>query len=121
MTRKEHFYIQNKAAEQILYQQNPDYQGRVGKAVIDLGIILRMHTEAILNKTKRIDDTIKVVKRIQTLGLPVRENKTLSKLQAKAGLHMVQQSTRSQLRKLTSCEPNNHKHSGPRNSPLADL
>eukprot|EP00972_Heterocapsa_arctica_P032655 4810002-Heterocapsa_arctica.AAC.1 len=32
------------------------------------------HTEASLNKKKRVEDTVKVVKTIQSLGLPVRDN-----------------------------------------------
>eukprot|EP00972_Heterocapsa_arctica_P005094 756302-Heterocapsa_arctica.AAC.1 len=32
------------------------------------------HTEASLNKNKRVDDTIEVVKNIQSLGLSVRDN-----------------------------------------------
>ncbi len=61
---KEQIFVQNKVAEKALYKQSPDYQGNVGKAVIDLGITLRMHTEAILNKPKRINATVKVVKKI---------------------------------------------------------
>ena len=66
-------------AETKHYNQNPDYQGEVGKAVIDLGITLRMHTEASLNKPKIINDTVKVVKKIQSLGLPIREKVTIIK------------------------------------------
>eukprot|EP00972_Heterocapsa_arctica_P079995 11788603-Heterocapsa_arctica.AAC.1 len=51
----------------------PEYNGRVGQAVIDLGIILRTHTEASLNKKKRVDDTIKVVRKIQYLGSSARD------------------------------------------------
>ena len=49
---KQQFFVQNKIAEKALYVQNPEYQGKVGKAVIDLGITLRMHTGASLNKPK---------------------------------------------------------------------
>eukprot|EP00972_Heterocapsa_arctica_P087522 12906346-Heterocapsa_arctica.AAC.1 len=71
MTRRSR--LQSKTGEIIWHQYCPDYKGRVGKAVIDLGITLRTHTEASLNKKKRVDDTIKVVKKIQCLGLSVRD------------------------------------------------
>eukprot|EP00972_Heterocapsa_arctica_P046979 6932646-Heterocapsa_arctica.AAC.1 len=67
--KKEHSFVQSKTGEIILHQNCPDYKGRVGQAVIDLGITLRTHTEASLNKKTRVDDTIKVVENIQSLGL----------------------------------------------------
>eukprot|EP00972_Heterocapsa_arctica_P072804 10749454-Heterocapsa_arctica.AAC.1 len=67
--KKEHIFVQSKTGERIWQQTCPDYKGRVGQAVIDLGIILRTLNEASLNKTKRVDDTIKVVNNIQSLGL----------------------------------------------------
>eukprot|EP00972_Heterocapsa_arctica_P052461 7717547-Heterocapsa_arctica.AAC.1 len=60
-----------------IFVQN--YRGRVGQAVIYLGITLRTHNEASLNKTKRVDDTVKVVKPIQSLGLSVRDNVNIIK------------------------------------------
>eukprot|EP00972_Heterocapsa_arctica_P001708 244000-Heterocapsa_arctica.AAC.1 len=63
----------SKTGERICHKNCPDYKGRVGQAVIDLGITLRTHAEARLSKKKRIDDTIKVVKKIQRLGLSVRD------------------------------------------------
>eukprot|EP00972_Heterocapsa_arctica_P092344 13618585-Heterocapsa_arctica.AAC.1 len=65
---------QSKTGERIWHQHCPDYKGRVGQAVIDLGITMRTHTEANLNQKTRVDDTIKVVKKIQSLGLSVRNN-----------------------------------------------
>eukprot|EP00972_Heterocapsa_arctica_P047738 7041555-Heterocapsa_arctica.AAC.1 len=60
---------QSKTGEILWHHNCSDYKGRVGQALVDLGITLRTHTEASLNKTKRVDDTIKVVKKIQSLGL----------------------------------------------------
>eukprot|EP00972_Heterocapsa_arctica_P020774 3061156-Heterocapsa_arctica.AAC.1 len=63
--KKEQILAQSKTGERIWHQKCPEYKGRVGQAVIDLGITLRTHTEASLNKKKIIDDTIEVVKKIQ--------------------------------------------------------
>eukprot|EP00972_Heterocapsa_arctica_P082430 12148049-Heterocapsa_arctica.AAC.1 len=57
--KKEQILVQNKAGERIWHQHCPDYKGRVGHAVIDLGITLRSHTDSGLNKQKRVDDTIR--------------------------------------------------------------
>eukprot|EP00972_Heterocapsa_arctica_P057593 8496822-Heterocapsa_arctica.AAC.1 len=43
---KELIFEQSKTGEIIWHQNCPDYKGRVGQAVIDLGITLRTHTEA---------------------------------------------------------------------------
>eukprot|EP00972_Heterocapsa_arctica_P011792 1726782-Heterocapsa_arctica.AAC.1 len=51
----------------------PDYKGKVGQAVVDLGITNRTHNRASINKGKRVGDTIEVVKRAQALALAVRE------------------------------------------------
>eukprot|EP00972_Heterocapsa_arctica_P056644 8361201-Heterocapsa_arctica.AAC.1 len=50
----------------------PDYKGKVGQAVVDLGITHRTHNRASINKGKRVADTSKVVKRAQALALAVR-------------------------------------------------
>eukprot|EP00972_Heterocapsa_arctica_P037438 5510410-Heterocapsa_arctica.AAC.1 len=71
--KKEQIFVQSETGERIWHQTCPDYKGRVGQAVIDLGITLRTHNEASLNKSKRVEDTVNVVKNIQSLGLPVRE------------------------------------------------
>eukprot|EP00972_Heterocapsa_arctica_P093629 13810830-Heterocapsa_arctica.AAC.1 len=63
--KKEQIFVQSQTGERIWHQTCPDYTGRVGQAVIDLGITLRTHNEASLNKKKRVDDTVKVVKSIQ--------------------------------------------------------
>eukprot|EP00972_Heterocapsa_arctica_P023516 3464674-Heterocapsa_arctica.AAC.1 len=67
--KKEQIFVRSKTGEILWHQTCPDYKGRVGQAAIDLGIILRTHSEASLNKKKRVDDTVKVVKNIQSLGL----------------------------------------------------
>eukprot|EP00972_Heterocapsa_arctica_P113111 16435388-Heterocapsa_arctica.AAC.1 len=67
--KKEHMFVQIKTGERIWHQTCPDYTGRVGQAVIDLGFTLRTHNEASPNKKKRVDGTVKVVKKIQSLGL----------------------------------------------------
>eukprot|EP00972_Heterocapsa_arctica_P008951 1314306-Heterocapsa_arctica.AAC.1 len=67
--KKEQIFVQSKTGERVWHQQCPNYKGRVGQAVIDLGITLRTHTEMSLNKQKRVDDTIKVIKHIQALAL----------------------------------------------------
>eukprot|EP00972_Heterocapsa_arctica_P016058 2367082-Heterocapsa_arctica.AAC.1 len=56
---KEHIFVQSKTGERIWHQTCPDYKGRVGQAVICLGITLRTHTEASLNTNNIIYDTIK--------------------------------------------------------------
>eukprot|EP00972_Heterocapsa_arctica_P013626 2009847-Heterocapsa_arctica.AAC.1 len=57
----------------------PDYKGKVGQAVVDLGITHRTHDRASINKGKRVGDTIKVVKRAQALALAVREKVNIIK------------------------------------------
>eukprot|EP00972_Heterocapsa_arctica_P012133 1779785-Heterocapsa_arctica.AAC.1 len=57
--KKEHIYGQSKTGERVWHQHCPEYNGRVGQAVIYLGITLRTHTETSLNKQKRVDDTIR--------------------------------------------------------------
>eukprot|EP00972_Heterocapsa_arctica_P115461 16447852-Heterocapsa_arctica.AAC.1 len=49
----------------------PDYKGKVGQSVVDLGVTHRTHNRASLNKI--IGDTNRVVKRGQALALAVRE------------------------------------------------
>eukprot|EP00972_Heterocapsa_arctica_P110906 16331936-Heterocapsa_arctica.AAC.1 len=75
----EHIFVQNKTGERVWHQHCPDYKGRVGQAVIDLGITLRSHTDSSLNKQKRVDDTIRVVKIIQSLGLSIRDKVNIIK------------------------------------------
>eukprot|EP00972_Heterocapsa_arctica_P060777 8964317-Heterocapsa_arctica.AAC.1 len=77
--KKEHMFVQNKTGERIWHQHCPDYKGRVGQAVVYLGITLITHTEASLNKKKRSDGTIKVVTNIQYLGLSVRDKSNIIK------------------------------------------
>eukprot|EP00972_Heterocapsa_arctica_P116243 16452162-Heterocapsa_arctica.AAC.1 len=58
--KREHIFVQSKTGEIIRHQTCPDYKGRVGQTVIDLGITQRTHTQASLNKKKRVEDTVKV-------------------------------------------------------------
>eukprot|EP00972_Heterocapsa_arctica_P001492 216506-Heterocapsa_arctica.AAC.1 len=55
--KKEQICVQSKTGERIWHQTCLDYKGRVGQAVMDLGITLRTHNEASLNKNERVDDT----------------------------------------------------------------
>eukprot|EP00972_Heterocapsa_arctica_P091273 13467399-Heterocapsa_arctica.AAC.1 len=55
--KTEHIFVQNKSAETTWHITSVDYKGRVGQAVLDLGITLRTHTQASLNKGKRVADT----------------------------------------------------------------
>eukprot|EP00972_Heterocapsa_arctica_P058605 8642753-Heterocapsa_arctica.AAC.1 len=55
--KKELIFVQSKTGERVWHQTCPDYNGRIGQAVIDLGITLRTHKEASLNKKKSVDDT----------------------------------------------------------------
>eukprot|EP00972_Heterocapsa_arctica_P054318 8006249-Heterocapsa_arctica.AAC.1 len=50
---KEHMFVQSKTGERVWHQNCPDYKGRVGHAVIYIGITLRSHTDSSLNKQKR--------------------------------------------------------------------
>eukprot|EP00972_Heterocapsa_arctica_P052959 7797533-Heterocapsa_arctica.AAC.1 len=62
MTRKNRSLYTVRRAKESGTRKIPDYKGRVGQAVIDLGITLRAHTQASLNKGKRVADTVKVVR-----------------------------------------------------------
>eukprot|EP00972_Heterocapsa_arctica_P083304 12275190-Heterocapsa_arctica.AAC.1 len=48
--KKEHNFVQSKTGQRIWHQTCPDYKGRVGQALIYLGITLRTHNEASLNE-----------------------------------------------------------------------
>eukprot|EP00972_Heterocapsa_arctica_P081774 12052841-Heterocapsa_arctica.AAC.1 len=67
--KNEQIVVPSKTGEKIWHQTCPDYKGRIGQAVIDLGITLRTHTEASLNQKKRVKDNVQMVKKIQSLGL----------------------------------------------------
>eukprot|EP00972_Heterocapsa_arctica_P004438 659409-Heterocapsa_arctica.AAC.1 len=54
--KKEQVFVQSKTGGIIWHQTSPEHKGRVGQAVIDLGITLRTHTQASLNKAKRVAD-----------------------------------------------------------------
>eukprot|EP00972_Heterocapsa_arctica_P042691 6294325-Heterocapsa_arctica.AAC.1 len=74
----------NETGERIWHQHCPEYKGRVGQAVIDLGITLRDHNQKSINKQKRVDDTVCVVKKIQSLGLSVRDKVNIIKTAAQS-------------------------------------
>eukprot|EP00972_Heterocapsa_arctica_P074721 11026307-Heterocapsa_arctica.AAC.1 len=65
--------------EQLWKKVLPDYKGKVGQAVVDLGITHRTHNRASLNKGKREADTNKVVKRVQAFALAVKEKVNIIK------------------------------------------
>eukprot|EP00972_Heterocapsa_arctica_P102077 15040352-Heterocapsa_arctica.AAC.1 len=71
--KKQQIFAQSKTGEIIWHQTSPEYKGRLGQAVIYLGITLRTHTQASLNKAKKVDDTVKVVRKIQSLALSVKD------------------------------------------------
>eukprot|EP00972_Heterocapsa_arctica_P089496 13195348-Heterocapsa_arctica.AAC.1 len=55
--------------ERLWKKIQPDHKGKVGQAVVDLGITHKVHTRASLNRGKRVAYTSKVVKRAQALAL----------------------------------------------------
>eukprot|EP00972_Heterocapsa_arctica_P107438 15825536-Heterocapsa_arctica.AAC.1 len=57
----------------------PDYKGKIGQAVVDLGITHRTRNRASLNKGKRMADTNRIVKRTKALALAVREKVNIIK------------------------------------------
>eukprot|EP00972_Heterocapsa_arctica_P110068 16207179-Heterocapsa_arctica.AAC.2 len=65
---KERIFVQSKSGEQVWHRTSPYYKGRVGQAVLDLGITFRTHTQASLNKGKRVGDTVKTFRNIQSLA-----------------------------------------------------
>eukprot|EP00972_Heterocapsa_arctica_P038895 5731412-Heterocapsa_arctica.AAC.1 len=76
---KEQILVPFKSTE-IKFRENiPDYKGKVGQVVVDLGITHRTHNRASINKGKRVGDTNKVVKRAQALALVVREKVNIIK------------------------------------------
>eukprot|EP00972_Heterocapsa_arctica_P040299 5937242-Heterocapsa_arctica.AAC.1 len=77
--KKEQIFVQNKRAENAWHRTSPDYKGRVGQAVLDLGITLRTHAQASLNKGKRVGDTGKVIRKVQSLASSVRDKVTIIK------------------------------------------
>eukprot|EP00972_Heterocapsa_arctica_P040300 5937243-Heterocapsa_arctica.AAC.1 len=79
MTRKSRSLYTTKVHKQTWHRTSPDYKGRVGQAVLDLGITFRTHTQASLNKGKRVADTVKVVRKVQSLALSVRDKVTIIK------------------------------------------
>eukprot|EP00972_Heterocapsa_arctica_P002933 432739-Heterocapsa_arctica.AAC.1 len=68
-----------EAVATIFRKTIPDYKGKIGQAVVDLGITHRTHNRASLNKGKRVSDTNRVVKRTKALVLAVREKVNIIK------------------------------------------
>eukprot|EP00972_Heterocapsa_arctica_P085787 12642829-Heterocapsa_arctica.AAC.1 len=64
-------FVPFKSTEKMIRENIPDYKGKVGQAVVGLGITLITHNRASINKGRRVGDTIKVVKRAQALALAV--------------------------------------------------
>eukprot|EP00972_Heterocapsa_arctica_P102853 15159109-Heterocapsa_arctica.AAC.1 len=74
----------------------PDCKGKVGHAVVDLGITQRVHSRASLNRGKIVADASTMVKRTQALALAVRDKVTVFfKQEGRARRPMEQQSTLS--------------------------
>eukprot|EP00972_Heterocapsa_arctica_P095430 14073574-Heterocapsa_arctica.AAC.1 len=69
--KKEQILVQSKTGERVWHQTSPDYKGRVGQA--------NSHTQASLNKAKRVDDTVKAVRQIQSLALSVKDKVNIIK------------------------------------------
>eukprot|EP00972_Heterocapsa_arctica_P098588 14549707-Heterocapsa_arctica.AAC.1 len=66
-------YVPFEAVAKIFRNIIPDYKGKIGQAVVDLGITRRTHNRASLNKGKRVPDTNRIIKRTKALALAVRE------------------------------------------------
>eukprot|EP00972_Heterocapsa_arctica_P108113 15922581-Heterocapsa_arctica.AAC.1 len=56
---KSNVFMPMKSIERQWNNIQPDYKGKVGQAVVDLGITHRVRTRASLNKGKRVGDTNK--------------------------------------------------------------
>eukprot|EP00972_Heterocapsa_arctica_P037466 5516303-Heterocapsa_arctica.AAC.1 len=70
---KQQIFVPFTSTERMLRENIPDYKGKIGQDVVDLGITHRTNNRASINKGKRSGDTNKVVKRAQALALAVRE------------------------------------------------
>eukprot|EP00972_Heterocapsa_arctica_P103788 15296319-Heterocapsa_arctica.AAC.1 len=57
---KEQLFVPFKSTEKIIRERDPHYKGKIGQAVVDLGITHRTHNRASLNKGKRVADTNRV-------------------------------------------------------------
>eukprot|EP00972_Heterocapsa_arctica_P009816 1444507-Heterocapsa_arctica.AAC.1 len=53
---KEQIFVPFEAVANMFRKVVPDYKGKVGQAVVDLGITHRTHNRASLNKGKRVAD-----------------------------------------------------------------
>eukprot|EP00972_Heterocapsa_arctica_P076798 11327215-Heterocapsa_arctica.AAC.1 len=71
-------FVPSNSGNNIWHRTSPDYEGRVGQAVLDLGITLITHTQASLNETKSVG-TVKVVREVQSLALSVKDKVTIIK------------------------------------------
>ena len=66
---KEQIFVPFESTATIFWEREPDYKGKIGQAVVDLGITHRTHNRASLNKGKRVADTNRVIKRAKALSL----------------------------------------------------
>eukprot|EP00972_Heterocapsa_arctica_P061281 9036221-Heterocapsa_arctica.AAC.1 len=76
---KEQIFVHFESVAKTFRNLVPDYKGKIGQAVVDLGITHRTHNRASLNKGKRVADTNRVVKRAKALALAVREKVNIIK------------------------------------------
>eukprot|EP00972_Heterocapsa_arctica_P111531 16419359-Heterocapsa_arctica.AAC.1 len=66
-----------KSIERLWKKISPEYLGKVGQAVLDLGITHRAHTRSSPNQGRRLGDSAKVAGRTQALALAVRDKVAL--------------------------------------------
>eukprot|EP00972_Heterocapsa_arctica_P071667 10586255-Heterocapsa_arctica.AAC.1 len=76
---KEQIFVPFESVAKLLRTIIPDCKGKIGQAVVDLGITHRTHNRASLNKGKRVSDTNRVVKITKALALAVREKVNIIK------------------------------------------
>eukprot|EP00972_Heterocapsa_arctica_P059168 8724467-Heterocapsa_arctica.AAC.1 len=70
---KEQIFVPVESTATIFRKLIPNHEGKVGQAVVDLGITQRTHKRASLNKGTRVGDTHRVVKITKALALAGRE------------------------------------------------
>eukprot|EP00972_Heterocapsa_arctica_P061452 9063208-Heterocapsa_arctica.AAC.1 len=66
---KEQICVPFESVAKIFRHLIPNYKGKVGQAVVDLGITHRTHKRASLNKGKRVADTNRVVNKNKSTGM----------------------------------------------------
>eukprot|EP00972_Heterocapsa_arctica_P040391 5949847-Heterocapsa_arctica.AAC.2 len=108
-----------KFMEKLWTNIKPNYKGKVGQAVVDLGTTHRIHTRASINKGKKVADTSNVIKITQALALAVREKSRSSKQEDKVRPLTAHQWTHSLRVKSTLSEEYLQRHFGPKHMPHA--